>query len=454
MKTIWLGLILAGAMALRLGLYTAVFTQPQQAFTPDSQGYYDLSQSLRHGVFSARHGTPAEHPEIFRTPGYPAFVLTGSLAEAWHGVPADGHVRLVIFLQILLDTLLVGLTFCLGKALVGPRAGMLAALFQALSPVAIASCNRLLSDSLYALGLTTAMLLAIRSLREGSWRALIASGVALAAAAYVRPLGLAMMPLFVAAALAQRPRWARAGVLAALLGICVLPWVARNYFQADYLGFSSFAGDSLYANSASETLARAQGLSIEQGREIVKAQEADFLASKPDATPGDLARFHRERAMDIIAQHPAIYARLHLLGAAGALLPGATDILQIMGLTTGERGTIAVLHSQGLTAAVRHYFGDNLSALLLAAPMTLLWAIQIFALTCLGALGIRKAGRLGAAGWLALAVTAASLLLTGPAGHPRYRTAVEPLLSIAAAQGLLMLLAASRRQRPGGATSV
>jgi hypothetical protein len=186
-------------------------------------------------------------------------------------------------------------------------------------------------------------------------------------------------------------------------------------------------------------------------------------------------------------------------------------VLEVAGLTTGGKGTLDVLHRQGLWAAVRHYFGDNTKAMWLAGAMLLVPLVRYAGVLMLvlgklplpwrrggqastpgrrgdaetrglpaeasakvghgegmgngdwlrnGTLSavsvpvpVSHAGRrpaMGAEVWLCLLLVLVAFLLPGPAGHPRFRVPVEPILSVAAAAGWALLAARRRIARPLG----
>jgi len=517
MRSAWLWVILAGGAALRVALLMQAVHAEKRAFTPDSWDYWHLAGQMRGQTLvlpaprdglpwpeklelPARFGRSEEEPEIFRTPGYPGFLVVGWLRRQ-AGPELLGGWRLALVIQVLIDVHLIGLTFLLGRTLAGRGAGLVAAALQAVSPLAIAASCRVLSDSLYAFLLTAAVLLMLRHLRGGGWASVAASAVVLAAASYVRPVALAMAGVFAVVLLFGRRRFRRAGAFVGVTAALIAPWVVRNAVVADYVGFSSVTIDGLYYFSAAEVLAREQGISPQRARARLREEErrrhedmineaagavdglvimkgsayrpfgvkdvgpgvptgpasqpagggrGDFAVRYFAAGPepgGGGARYRRRRALEIIARRPWLYARIHLTGCLAFWLPGATDVLEIAGRTTGGRGTLAVLHREGFLAAARHYFGGDALAMALAAGMGLVLLIRYAGVVLCGLW--RARGRLSAAGWLCLLLVAAAFLLPGPAAHPRFRVPVEPILSVAAAAGWLALIGAFRRVRRG-----
>ena len=440
MPSRWLWVILAGALAARAVLWAAALPRPERYRTPDSRGYTLLARRLAAGqgfTRASESGEPtAGCPEIFRTPGYPVFLLLAT-AGGRLGWPA------ATFVQVLLDVGLVALTFLLGRELLGRRAGLLAAALQAAAPVAVAASCRVLSDSLYAVLLTAAVLLLLRAVRGGAWRAVLAAGLVLAAACYVRPVGLVAVACGAAVLAFRRGGPRRAAALAGVVAVCIGPWVLRNGLAADYWGFSSFATDSLYAYTAPQTLAAADGIPEAEARRRVRRDLERIGTDQPDPTPGELARRRRRAALAVLAQHPGTCARLHLGGCVGFWLPGSAGVLETAGLTAGQRGTLTVLREEGLWAAVRHYFGGQPAALALGLALALVTAaIYAGAALCLVG-GLRRRPSLPAV--LLGVLIVVSSLLGGTASTPRFRVPVEPLLAVAAACGWAWLAG----RRPG-----
>jgi len=425
MKISAVGVIIFLAVVLRLGLLGLAWGQPGRLMTPDSQGYIKLADSLaRCGAFE-QDGVV----EIFRTPGYPIFLLlTVPFGEHWWSAAA--------VLQIAVDALTVYLTFLLGWLLCSRKAGLIAAGLQAVLPLAVSSSVRILSDNLFAFLLLLGLLFVVFHIRTRRWAYLIVGGVVLSAACYVRPIGLAMGGLCIPILLTQPGRWARTGALAGIFAVCLGPWVVRNAVRADYIGFSSFAGESLYHFAAPALVARFEGTDPAKVREEFARQAHELDTAK---TPGLAVSSRKKRAMEIIRAHPLAYLRIHLSGAMSSLLPASPDVLEVAGLTAGLRGTLDVLHREGPLAAARHYFGPNRLALVLAVLMAVILLVQYTGAAVWLAGGLRWS--MPAEHWLLLAVVVVGLLAAGPSAVPRFRLPVSPIISIASAGGYQLLTA-------------
>lgn len=430
MKTHALKLILIGALLSRAALLSAVWNSPERVFTPDSLGYRDLSDNLAASGSFERDG----RAEIFRTPGYPLFLVPGvTFGASWW--------RIVALAQILLDVLLVYLTFLLAATLFSRRAALWAAAIQAFTPVAVSSGVRILSDSLFAMLLTLAVLLLVQHFKLRRWWLLIASALLGGAACYVRPVGMAFGGVAVVVLLGGR-RFLRSAVFAGLFALCLAPWVIRNGVSGDYWGFSSVAAEAAFGYQAPAVLERTLDISMQDARSNMQMR-LQYSVRGRNLSPGDLAREKRAIATDVLAEHRWEYAAVHARGDLGVWMPGATDVLEILGVTEGGKGSLEVLRRQGVIAAAKNYFSENAWAIAAAVPLVLIYAVKLLGVL-LGALRCVR-WRMELSCWLILAIVLVFTLIPGPAGHPRFRVPVSPLLSVAAAAGLLGLRNISRR---------
>ncbi len=373
--------------------------------------------------------------EIFRTPGYPAFLVACAFTGRW----GYGIAQIV---QVLLDVFLVYLTYMLGARLVSRAAGLWASALQACSVLAITSSTKILSDGLFSLLITIAMLCVVRHIRIGGLQPLALGAAATAAATYVRPVGFIFVPI-VALVLLFRPR--RPASLASFVVIfvaLVTPWFVRNYMAAGYVGFSSFGDYSLLFTEGAGVWAKSHGLSTLQAREqLDRMYRQRLLVEAIEPGSAQAIRVERQMGKAILFTYPGTFLRVHVSTSLNCLLPAGTGLLEMLGVTAGNRGTLSVLQTAGLWPAIKYYFGSNFIAIALIVPDLIFLAIQYLAASTyafrqLGSRGLSW----GPAAWLVVLTILAFVMVAGPGAVPRFRLPVEPLINVAAGAGVAMLL--------------
>jgi hypothetical protein len=147
----------------------------------------------------------------------------------------------------------------------------------------------------------------------------------------------------------------------------------------------------------------------------------------------------------ILLAHPVLFIRVHFATSLNSLLPAGTTLLEMLKMTSGNRGTLSVLQTQGLLAAVKYYFASNLTAVLVLIPELVYLLIRYVACATFAFLHFRaRRFHWGAAGWLIALTIAAFLLVAGPAAFARFRLPVEPLLNLTAGMGMVTILKSRR----------
>ena len=437
MRTRSLKIILVVAALGRLAVLAGAWNAPHRLLAPDSEDYAELAVSLAADGAFARDG----QPEVFRTPGYP-LVLALAMAggESWP--------LWVALLQIAAGLLTVYLTFLLGGLLWSRRVGLWAAGLQAVNPLSIAADVRVLSDSLYALLLVLAVVLVVHHVKSSRVWPAAAAAAALGVSCYVRPVGVVPV-VIVLAVLAGRAlvrlgsrrgearKLGRVFFLSAVASLLIVaPWTLRNHLVGGYPGFSSAAQVNTFHYEAPAVLARTRGMSPAEAREYLDDELRGALQDVAAPTPGQIAAAKGAVGGEVLRDHPGVWIATHLKTSLATLLPGITDVLEVLGVTTAQRGTLEVLQTHGLQAAVRHYFGDATWAFWLCLPAIALLACKyIFVLV-----GGVRALRGGAGGLVVLLLAVALLFIAGPAATPRFRVPAAALLSTLAAAGWVALL--------------
>jgi hypothetical protein len=166
-------------------------------------------------------------------------------------------------------------------------------------------------------------------------------------------------------------------------------------------------------------------------------------------TPANEDRVEGILGRRIILAHPLRYLYIHLKDDLNGLLPDVTGPTEILGLTTGGKGTLSILNHAGILAAIRNYYGSDLGILWISLPIVLLLGLVYLLDLCgLVGLGLQRS-------WLAaftlLAPTIYYLLIPGAASLPRFRVPVMPYLCLLSAFGVeLLLQLVSRRMQNSG----
>lgn len=211
-KVFWVLLL---ALGLRIGAALSVHTFLESAdrdflIEGDAAGYWELGQKLAAGEEYSIYTPPRR---AMRMPGYPLFLAASIRLGGIQLLP----VRL---LQACAGTAACWMVYLLGTSLIDARAGLLASFLAAVSPTFVGFSPLILSETLFAATLLVSLILMAKLAagwpllgsenpeagnREAAadatlpdrrlWLAL-GTGVAVAAACYVRPSWLLTAPLF------------------------------------------------------------------------------------------------------------------------------------------------------------------------------------------------------------------------------------------------------------------
>ncbi len=426
-----LAIILLVALALRCALLLASWQAPQRFFTPDSRDYNLLAHNLLNdGVF-----TRTGQPDLFRTPGYPAFLA----AMYWL---AHNSIPFAVTVQIALDVFQCALVYVLGRQLCSHKVGLVAAACQAVFPLAIVGAVRVLSEGLFALCLTACLVLLVELYRRGKgWPWALAAGVVLGLGCLIRPIGLPLAVLLAGALLISRWRnWHWAAIFLVGTLCAVGPWIARNELKTGYGQLSGVGDYNLFYCNAQVLLDAYPDLPLNVEQEWllhVKHTYPDWPTGEPEYLNDPVfLRACRQQGSALILAHPLRYAWVHFKTSWNIFLPAATDVLEVLGVTSGGKGTLAVLQQRGIVAAVRHYFGGQLWPMLLSIPMILI----TLGLYVLALKGLWQHARLHmpATWWLLLIAFVYLAFTPGPVALPRFCVPLAPLISLAAGAGLVL----------------
>ena len=264
-------LIFSLAFGLRLGFFFMLHPfgpgGDEKLLVNDASGYHQIAVSLlQDGQFPPND----DYQSMLRTIGYPAFVA------AVYGV-AGVHPWAVILLQLLLDSLLALLLIRFARLLGIDKYAYWGGLLWAIDPLAIISCNALLSDSLFVLITVWAFFLLTRYLMENRARDLYGHALLLALAAHVRPVGLYLFPLMAITLLFRfyRRRQMKQWLLFVLtFMLMIAPWYLRNKGMHRHYFFSISGDYNALILYAAPLYARQIGVSSQDVKDILETQMA------------------------------------------------------------------------------------------------------------------------------------------------------------------------------------
>lgn len=404
------GAIAAGVIARLVVITIAALRRGSEAFlVPDSETYLTpASTLLARFAFNDRFGDP----ELGRPPGYPLLLAVG-----WaFGAP----VAFALILNVLLSALIVALVFHIARNVLDERLAVICAWVAALEPTMMTWSMKVMPETL----LVVCLLLFTAAALHGRP---VAAGIALAAAAYAKPIAWPLVFVVFLAGLIVHRR--RALVYLATAVICLAPWHIRNAYRTGYAGFSTIAERAVYLGAGGSVIAQREQRPYDEIRREMMEKNA-LRSSRGD--PARFARIRNEGAA-IIAADPLAWLTIHAKGIARTLLdPGAVEYLRFFGLYA--EGGRAAMARGGIAAAARAYpLGFWLSVVL---------AVVLLPLVVLPFAGAARVPRDRRMAFVLFALIAGYLIVIsgGIHGYHRFRVPAVPYL--------LLMSAFARRTLP------
>lgn len=222
-----LGLIILG-LALRLVLVFHATWYP----ISDTRDYHRFAYSLAHtNSYSQRYeGETDEYQDLtlyaYRMPGYPAFLAAIYTVFEWK--PIYAYLG-----NVVCETITALLLFLLGRKLLGQE--------PALIGLGLFSLHVLWTPNLMTESLFTMLFIALVSMIADrkyfrSWPYALGMGLTLAAATFVRPIALTLLPILLVGAIRRSRNPVRlSAILLAPLLLFLGAWALRNYLIFDEL---------------------------------------------------------------------------------------------------------------------------------------------------------------------------------------------------------------------------
>lgn len=402
---------------------------------PDTRTYVEPARyMLASGEFREDGGQPV----VYRTPGYPLFLIPGLFLGSLEAV--------TIGLQLIVAVLAGMVVYRTGILLFSSRrAAFCALLLFAIEPTSALFTACLWSETLFTALLAVAVCLAIEHMAQGRTRTLLASAICFAAAAFVRPVGyyvaLVAAAFFVVHLWRSRPPLAAVGRLLLFACFALVPlfaWQWRNYRATGYGEFSSAADYNLAAVDAIAVL-ESVGIPPEHFPVLIRECAAWRL---PAARLPEVRRV----ALDVMRKHPWAAARMYFVGLLHTMLgTGADSWLRYFNVRdSNTRSDWEAARTQGLLPALRQRWRETPSAL----ALHVLLGLVLLGYLAMAAMGAWRVSGFRAGITFLCCVYGALLLLSGAeTGNARFRIPLAPALCLMAGRGAERFLTSRQARR-------
>lgn len=403
------------------------------ALTNDSDEYIELADGIRSGCgFALRVHNSCTNPELFRTPGYPAFLA------------AMRETRVALLVQAVIGATTCFILGLLALNVWGVTAAVAAELLLALDIPSISLGAVIMSECLFQALLTLAVALELVIIwrasgdRRAIWMTIFA-GSLFGAASLVRPNGLIMIVITPFPWLTfPKISWKRrvTGSLCALAVPVVigLAWTIRNRVQGGIWTFSTVAEYNLLFYRAAGVLQYRSAEPLRVVEECLDRELPSSILDRPGLITAGLAREITKRALRIICSDPVAFLITYVRSLIWVMFaPDREDLNRLLRTPGGSASMLSAFEKPIL----------RLKELLRSPTLTFLVATQIIQLMfmwCGAARALWSVPSEPTPGAIMivfqLCVIACMLLVVaGPEGYGRFRMPIDPILAMLAGVG-------------------
>jgi 4-amino-4-deoxy-L-arabinose transferase-like glycosyltransferase len=417
---------------LRVFLFLYFVISKGQYYSPDSGLYIDLATNMvKFGVFSLSPGAPFV-PEIFRTPGYPAFLalleILGMESPYW-----------AVFWQELIYAGCILMFYQYGRTIFGNKITRIGVIFLLLEPGGLTYPKLLLSETLFLPFFMGGVLAIGLYLRDLNWRYLAAAGILMGLGAIIRP-AILYLPLVIALTLAvfdwkDSKRWLHGGILVLSFVLIISPWLIRNQYHFGKMMMTGQQSNMFSNYHVPLVWESVKGIPFDEGRELSREQVRNAVAKQEKLLGRSLSRvevfnLQQKIALHELAKHPLIYAMHWTFGMLKTINGvNLTEFYHAFRLRI-DRLHFFQVESTNFAEKVYIFLKHQDVIVLLAVLVRVV--IAVFAL--LGALQIIK--KRDCFLWIMMLANFYFICVPGPMGYSRFRFPVEVFWFIQAYYGL------------------
>ncbi len=407
-------------------------------------GYFSSNDAVDES-YSGKQNLKPNAPEIFRTPGYPAFLC------ALDKVGLDTGYEIVTA-QLCLLYLCIFCFYFMAKRLYGAQIANPASMALLVSPGGLVYSITLYSEVLFLFFLLVAVLAFLIYLKESPKRFLILSGLFFAAAFYVRA-GVVYIPFLLSILtlvfLRQRFRVKAAHMLLfiALFVVSISPWIIRNYSHYGKFYISAQLSNTLAIWHLPDVWRGTRGESPRASRVIVRA-EIDKIIEQHERTNQayvdnvEFFNIQQQYALDNLLKDFPAYVKEWGVGMWRTVRGGYLPRLYYL-----FSGSPLFPSSQTATSDDHESFVSRLFTTIAQQPSETLMKVFILIekIIWIGAIALALVPvimgviRFDVSAWVILAVVSYFIFIPGTMGYSRFRFAVDWLIILQAIIGANLL---------------
>ena len=356
-KTVLLyGTLLLAALIFRLVIAGFANCGEIKTVRPDTVGYLTPAKSMvERGVYDGTR----------RPPGLP--VLAAAVFKC------GGKEKALSYTLAVLSALTVLAVARAGYLYGGHKTGMTAGILYAFNPTVLGNAPLLLTDTFAGLFAALQYWFFLEFYRKKKSWGFFACVLAAGLGVLIRPVNsLFILPLLFLLAF-MKLDWKKKLIFAGSGTLLFLapffPWMLRNASVGAGLCVDTNTG-AMYHQNGAMLLGEVNGRGYEFEKQRILAEQNELFKDKvrfPDEKSREEYRIGKYK--ELVKKHLFVWLKQQC--NYQILLPDLPSLLECLGVTSSDRGTMAVLKEQGIAAAVRHYFGEHwFFIMLLLLPLT------------------------------------------------------------------------------------
>lgn len=416
--------IIVLAFIVRVIATWPVFLDQHKSIHNDSGTHLQVANNIIQGNGFSECSLAPYHKNSYLTPVYPYFLAATNLV-------LGKDKRSIVFLQILIDLLSTFLVFSLAARIFRRRTGYIASLLYCFSSHALTYIGFVLTETIFTFLLLSLVFMSLRLKSEYLKWVVPFFYMSLV---LLRPIAIYLLPILVVFVLKSVDRQIVVnGLVTFLLSVVLItPRMHSIYQLTGRYSVSSIQEYNLKFTFANALLAKKNDVNEEVQRGKLLSKQKNPIFSDCNGNY-DYVTECRNSGIQILKEAPVQYIFIHLSKIPNMLLPEITLLSERWNLSTGNKGTLAIINKNGWIAGFKHYYQDNIASFFIMIPLVSLWILALF-----GFLGSswRILPKVFSSKFvLIFGIISYFMLIPGPAGNGRFMFPIVPYLMILSANG-------------------